>query len=75
MLSITHYCSLPRIAMEYINSVVHAVLGDKMHEETCVNALQKLLQSYVGTNPASLLDSTKENGRGGAVREDCHKAA
>lgn len=55
--------------------MVLTVLGDKMHEETCVNALQKLLQSYVGTNPASLLDSTKENGHGGAVREDCHKAA
>lgn len=55
--------------------MVLTILRDKMHEETCVNASQKLLQSYVGTNPASLLDSTKENGRGGAVREDCHKAA
>lgn len=50
------------------------VLGAKTREETCVNALQKLLHSYVGTNPASLLDSTKENGHGGAGR-DCHKAA
>lgn len=40
--------------------MVLTVLEDKMHEETCVNALQKLLQSHVGTNPASLLDSTKD---------------
>lgn len=48
----THYCSRRCFAMTKINSVLRTVLGAKTREETCVNALQKLLRSYVGTNPA-----------------------